>query len=147
MRELSLPSRGSFSRARFFSYPLLPSACYAAYFYTRLPGSSEQGCMLTINNCDVFFFKRRRLLRFGLGHLPCQNVSVITLVFCFVEFFAAFSAQELPMQFLNNLCPCILAYLGNSSSKIREGLKEAGKTWLGDENSVSDASLIPLQED
>ena len=103
--------------------------------------------MLTIKHCDVFFFKRRRLLRFGLGQLPFQNVSVITLVFCFVEFFAAFSAQELPMQFLNNLCPCILAYLGNSSSRTREELKGAGKTWLGDENSVSNASLIPLQED
>ena len=94
-----------------------------------------------------FFFKRRRLLRFGLGQLPFQNVSVITLVFCFVEFFAAVSAQELPMQFLNNLCPCILAYLGNSSSKTLEELKEEGKTWLGDENIVSNASLIPLLED
>ena len=104
--------------------------------------------MLTIKNCVVFFFfKRRRLLRFGLGQPPIQNLSVITLVFCFVEFFAAFSAQELPMQFLNNLCPYILAYLGNSSSKIREGLKEEGKTWLGDENSVSNASLVPLLED
>ena len=51
------------------------------------------------------------------------------------------------MRFLNNLCPCILAYLGNSSSRTREGLKEAGKTWLGDENSVSNASLVPLLED
>ena len=94
-----------------------------------------------------FFFKRQRLLRFVLGHLPFQNVSVITSLFYFVEFFAAFSAQELPMRFLNNLCPCILAYLGNSSSRTREGLKEAGKTWLGDENSVSNASLVPLLED
>ena len=94
-----------------------------------------------------FFFKRRRLLRFGLGQLPFQNVSVITLVFCFVEFFAAVLAQELPMQFLNNLCPCILAYLGNSSSKTLEELKEEGKTWLDDESIVSNASLTPLLED
>ena len=31
--ELPLPSRVSFSRARFFLCPLLPSACYAGYVY------------------------------------------------------------------------------------------------------------------
>ena len=51
------------------------------------------------------------------------------------------------MQFLNNLCPCILAYLGNSSSKTLEELKEEGKTWLGDESIASNASLTPLLED
>ena len=94
-----------------------------------------------------FFFKRQRFLRFVLGHPPFQNASVITSLFCFVEFFAAVLAQELPRRFLNNLCPCILAYLGNSSSKTLEELKEEGKTWLGDENIVSNASLIPLLED
>ena len=132
----------------FFLVPTTSKRLLRRLLYTLLPGAVDQGSMLKIKNCDVFFlFKRRRLLRFGLGHLPFQNVSVITLVFCFVEFFAAVSAQELPMQFLNNLCPCILAYLGNSSSRTLEGLKEAGKTWLGDENSVSNASLVPLQED
>ena len=31
--KLPLPSRVSFSRARFFLCPLLPSACYAGLFY------------------------------------------------------------------------------------------------------------------
>ena len=131
----------------FFLVPTISKRLLRRLLYTRLPGSLEQGSMLTIKNRDVFFFKQRRLLRFALGQLPFQNVSVITSLFYFVEFFAAFSAQELPMQFLNNLCPCILAYLGNSSSRTREELKEEGKTWLGDENSVSNASLIPLLED
>ena len=136
------PSRAPvFSCAHYFQAPATQATL------NLLPGAAEQGSMLTIKNCDVFFFKRQRLLRFVLGHLPFQNVSVITSLFYFVEFFAAFSAQELPMRFLNNLCPCILAYLGNSSSRTREGLKEAGKTWLGDENSVSNASLVPLLED
>ena len=101
--------------------------------------------MLTIKNCDVFFFQTTKAPSLWPGTTSIPKY--ITLVFCFVEFFAAFSAQELPMQFLNNLCPCILAYLGNSSSRTREELKGAGKTWLGDENSVSNVSLIPLLED
>ena len=32
VQALPLPSRVSFSRARFFLCPLLPSACYAGYF-------------------------------------------------------------------------------------------------------------------
>ena len=129
----------------FFLVPTISKRLLRRLLYTLLPGFLEQGSMLTIKNCDVFFFQTTKApsLWPWIPSIP----SVITLVFCFVEFFAAFSAQELPMQFLNNLCPCILAYLGNSSSKIREELKEEGKTWLGDENSVSNASLVPLQED
>ena len=33
VQALPLPSRVSFSRARFFLCPLLPSACYAGYFH------------------------------------------------------------------------------------------------------------------
>ena len=135
---------GSFSRARFFLVPTTSKRLLRRLLYTLLPGSLEQGSMLTIKNCDFFFQTTKApLLWPGTTSIP----KCITLVFCFVEFFAAVSAQELPMQFLNNLCPCILAYLGNSSSRTREELKGAGKTWLGDGNNVSNASLIPLQED
>ena len=57
MRELSLPSRGSFSRARFFLCTLLPRRLLRRLLYTRLAGSLEQGSMITIKNCVVFFFQ------------------------------------------------------------------------------------------
>ena len=44
VQALPLPSRVSFSRARFFLYPLLPSACYAGYAFITLRAQPKPQC-------------------------------------------------------------------------------------------------------
>ena len=45
------------ARASFFLVPNTSKRPLRNLLYTLLPGSLEQGSMLTIKNCDVFFFQ------------------------------------------------------------------------------------------